>query len=693
MNTKSIVSAVTPAVAMLCLTAPTMAEPAAAAKEPAKAQQTQKADRVDQAVIDAAIAKVYPSLARIHVIMETPKDGRMQKRGGTGSGTIIHKDGYILTNHHVAGNGTRVWVRLSNKTKVDAKVIGTDPQTDLCVIKLNMDQVPANMKPLPVAKFGDFKTLSVGDTVMSMGSPAGVSQSVTLGVVANLEMIAPGNSSGLKQDGETVGDLVRWIGHDAVIYFGNSGGPLVNLRGEIIGVNEIGLGSLGGAIPADIAKYVADELINHGRVRRSWTGLITQPRLESRKTGKGVLTGSVVANSPADLAKLQAGDIITHFDGVEVDATAPEHLPLFNRVVLGTPVGKSVEIRYTRNGKEMKTSLKTVERSKAKGKDTALASWGITARDLTRRSAINLKRESTDGVRISSINKAGAAAAAKPALAPGDIIISVNQQKVLTLADLKKLTAARLDGKSGGVDTLVEFERKGQLLAAVVELGKEPNDSQSAAAERAWVGIQTQVITRQLAELLGISGKKGVRVTQVIPGSKAAEAGLKKGDLLLKLDGQVIRAERERDTAVFDSMIREYPSDETIVFDVIRAGKAKKIKCPLEPAPKSAREYRKLINKTLECTLRAPSKADAKEAEIKQGIYVDSVERAGWASLAGLAGGDVILTIDGKKVTSLEMLEKELADIEKKKSDYIVLLTKRGNLTRFVEIHPIWNSK
>ena len=106
-----------------------------------------------------------------------------------------------------------------------------------------------------------------------------------------------------------------------------------------------------------------------------------------------------------------------------------------------------------------------------------------------------------------------------------------------------------------------------------------------------------------------------------------------------------------------------------------------------------AREYRKLINKTLECTLRDPSKENAKEAEIKEGIYVDSVERAGWASLGGLVGGDVILTIDGKKVTSLEMLEEELASIEKNKNDYIVLLVKHGNLTRFVEIHPIWKSK
>ncbi|MGI9239256.1 MAG: S1C family serine protease, partial [Verrucomicrobiales bacterium] len=261
---------------------------------PAFAQEASPAVSQDQERIDAAIARVYPSLARIHVVSERPRGGRMEKVAGTGSGTIIHEDGFIVTNHHVAGNATRVWVRLSNKEKIDAKVIGTDPQTDLCVIQLNMDQVPDSMKPLPVAEFGDFSTLEVGDTVLAMGSPAGVSQSVTLGVVANLEMIVPNGGGSLRQDGENVGDLVRWIGHDAVIYFGNSGGPLVNLNGEIIGVNEIGLGSLGGAIPADIAKFVTAELIENQRVRRSWSGVLPQPILRSQDDVGGILVGAVV---------------------------------------------------------------------------------------------------------------------------------------------------------------------------------------------------------------------------------------------------------------------------------------------------------------------------------------------------------------------------------------------------------------
>ena len=382
--------------------------------------------RVAQSQIDAAIENVYPSLVRIHVIMESPKDGRMQKHGGTGSGTIIHPDGYILTNHHVAGHGARIWVRLSNKAKVDARVVGTDPQTDLCVIQLDMEQVPDEMLPLPVGKFGDVETLRLGDTVLAMGSPAGVSQSVTVGVVANLEMITPQNRAGVKQDGERVGDLVRWIGHDAVIFFGNSGGPLVNLSGDIVGVNEVGLGSLGGAIPGDVASYVMNELIEHGTVRRSWTGLICQPMLRSASDVDGVLVSAVIEGSPAEDAGFEAGDVVVRFDGVEVRVAEREHLPLFNRVVLGTPVGKRVEVLYKRGGVAKAAQLRTAERSPARAKDFSLPDWGITARDLTLRSAITLERDDTDGVLVSTLSRSGAAASAKPALVARDLIVRVN---------------------------------------------------------------------------------------------------------------------------------------------------------------------------------------------------------------------------------------------------------------------------
>ena len=645
----------------------------------------------EQAKIDAAIAKVYPALVRIHVVATRPSSGRMEKYGGTGSGTIIHKDGYVVTNHHVAGKGSRIWCRLADKTRVDAELIGTDPQTDLCVIKLNMDQIPERLKPLPIGKFGDVDDIEVGDKVLAMGSPAGVSQSVTVGVVANMEMITPENSAGLRQDGERVGDLVRWIGHDAVIYFGNSGGPLVNLDGEIVGVNEIGLGSLGGAIPADIARHVVDELIEHRTVERSWTGIYTQPLLKSfSEDVKGVLVSSVQEDSPGSKADIQPGDVITAFDGVPVDVRTPEHIPLFNRVVLGTPVGKQVQLSILRNGATKVVSLKTEIRSKARGTDIELKSWGVTARDLTTRSAIVMGRKNADGVLISSVSPAGSAADAKPSIRVGDVIKKVDGNPTKTIADLLTVSEKLASGDDE-IKALVEFERGKSLLATVVEIGKELNASRSSAAQKAWIGLNTQVLTRKLAEVVGLKGKKGVRVTNLLPGCQAEKAGFQQGDILLKLDGQVIQAEREKDQNVFKNMIRDYPIDETVEFEIVRNGDKLKIKCVLEPAPKATSEFEIYDDEALEFSARELSQTRTKEIEAEIGVYVEKVERAGWATLAGLSSGDIIKEINDTPITSLKTLKEVMNGIKEHQDEFVVFLVNRNSRTRYIEIHPVWS--
>ncbi len=649
-------------------------------------------DEEKQAAIDAAIAKVYPALVRIHVVAERPRAGRMEKYGGTGSGTIVHPDGYVLTNHHVAGNGTRIWCRMADKSRVDATLIGTDPQTDLCIIKLNMDQIPESSKPLPTAQFGEFNSLEVGDTVLAMGSPAGVSQSVTLGVVANLEMIMPNNTGGLRQDGEKVGDLVRWIGHDAIIYFGNSGGPLVNLQGQIIGVNEIGLGSLGGAIPADIAESVSKNLIDSYSVGRSWTGFYAQPLLKSADEDmSGVLVSGVIEDSPATKAGILPGDIVTKFDGIEVSATAPEHLPLFNRVVLGTPVGKEVSIDIVRDGKQQVIKLTTELRSKAKGKDNELSNWGVTVTDLTRRSAISLGLESTAGVRVTSLAPGGPAAEAKPPLAVGDIIVSVGGQSVETLEQLVAASDSETTDKGkDSVETLIEFRRKTALYATVVDIGKEPKPSKSAAAERAWVGVRTQVLTRKLAEALDLKGTKGVRVTMVLPKTAAEEAGIEQGDVLIKIDDSAIRAEREKDKKVFDSMIREYPVGETVKFTAVRGGEQLTIECLLEAAPQDAAEFDSYEDESLEFKVRKLSKSTVAELEAQRGLIVTRVQRAGWAALAGLASGDVIQEVNDTQIDSLDDLKTQMTAIAERKDEFVVLFVRRGKKTQYIEIHPVW---
>src|SRR6266496_1233592 len=256
-----------------------------------------------RAAVDAAVSKVKPALVRIQVVSTYYVEGREQKHQSVGSGAIITKEGHLVTNHHVAGHGTRFFCTLADREDLEAELVGTDPLTDIAVIKLK----PGSAREFPVATFGDSSEVRVGDHVLAMGSPMALSQSVTLGIISNNEMVMPrffGPFGRMKLDGEDVGLLVRWFGHDAAIYGGNSGGPLVNLKGEVIGINEISLG-LGGAIPGNLARRVAEELIAKGKVRRSFLGLEVQPLLKHTPDLDGVLVGGVLPDSPAAVAGLR----------------------------------------------------------------------------------------------------------------------------------------------------------------------------------------------------------------------------------------------------------------------------------------------------------------------------------------------------------------------------------------------------
>src|SRR5437588_8530862 len=231
-----------------------------------------------RAVVDSAITRMRPALVRIHVVSTEYRDGRELKMQAVGSGAIISKDGFLVTNHHVAGHGARMVCTLWNREEIDAELVGTDPLTDISVLKLK----PRKPREFVAARFGDSSKLAVGDSVLAMGSPMALSQSVTLGIISNVEMIMPrlfGTFGHLRLDGEDVGALVRWIGHDAAIYPGNSGGPLVNLQGEIVGINEIQFG-LSGAIPGNLAHQIADQIIAKGKIQRSWLGIDAQPRFK-----------------------------------------------------------------------------------------------------------------------------------------------------------------------------------------------------------------------------------------------------------------------------------------------------------------------------------------------------------------------------------------------------------------------------
>ncbi|HSP07505.1 MAG TPA: trypsin-like peptidase domain-containing protein, partial [Acidobacteriota bacterium] len=295
------------------------------------AEQTPAADlRVDRA-IDA----VYPALVRIHVVVSDYQGGRAQRFESAGSGVIISADGYVVTNHHVAGKATSIRCVLTSRQEVDATLIGTDPLTDISVLKLNLADLPALRDKLPFARFGSSESLRVGDPVLAMGCPLALSQSVTKGIVSNKELIFSQRFIGpMILDGEDVGLLVKWIAHDAQILPGNSGGPLVNLQGEIVGINEINLGGfgggLGGAIPSELTQSVVQQLIEKGHISRCWVGAEFQPLLKGMLQDRGVLLSTVIPDSPAEKAGLKPGDIIESINGTPVHVRFREELPPLN---------------------------------------------------------------------------------------------------------------------------------------------------------------------------------------------------------------------------------------------------------------------------------------------------------------------------------------------------------------------------
>jgi serine protease Do len=643
-------------------------------------------------LIQTAVDRVYPALVRIDVVTESGGSGRMQKVRGTGSGAIISADGYIVTNHHVAGRGSRITIRMSDREELPATLVGTDPLSDLTVLKFDPGARRDPTAPLPFASFGDSDTLLIGDVVLAMGSPAGLSQSVTQGIVSNLALIPPGGA--FRIEGESVGELVRWIGHDAIIFPGNSGGPLVNLAGEIVGVNEIGVGSLGGAIPAAIAKAVTEEIIATGGVARSWVGMGVQPLLKSLAADEGVVVGSVLPGGPAEQAGIRPGDLITSFHGTPIPAVrSAEDLPDFNRLVFGLPVGTAVTVTGRRDGSPREWTITTAVREPSRPKEVELQPLGLTARDITKVVALERKRPTTAGSLVVGVRNGGGAAEAKPALLGGDIITRLGTRPIARTADLVEAVNAISGQSKEPTPTLVTFVRDAEELIAVVKVGPPSESDRVGRPLRPWLGVQTQVLTREIADALGVAGKQGVRVTHVVPESPAARAALAVGDLLLKLDGRVIPANSPTDTEVFDNLVRQYAVGAEIAFDGLRGGEPLAAKATLVAAPAATGDLDTFKDETFELTVRELPLAERLAEQLPvdaPGVRVTTVQPNGWAALAGIGPGDIIVSIDGQVVRTVADAEQLLTGFRETKPKQVVFFVRRGVGTGFAEVEPRW---
>lgn len=642
---------------------------------------------------DPMLARVFPSIVRIEAIRLRPSDGRLTKQWTAGSGVVISKDGYVVTNCHVTEDGDYFRCYLYDGSHIDARLVGQDPLTDLAVLQIDMSLRAKNAPPLVVAKFGDSTKLQAGEEVFALGSPGFLSQSVTRGIVSNPSLVLPEQTVGrMMLRGEDVGMLVRWILHDARIFGGNSGGPLVDSRGDIIGINEIGLVSLSGAIPSNVAKVVTEQIIKNGKVTRGWSGASVQPRLEADGEPIGVIVSDIVPESPAAKAGLQPGDIVLSADGHKIEGAEEKAVAHFNRLEASQLPGQDFTVDFVRGGQKQVARVKLTPREAARSDDVELRSWGAVVRDLTQRLTREERLPDARGVWLENIQPAGPSGQAEPNLRRGDVLIAVDGQDISTVADLKartdKLTA---DLPNGGMKpVLASVRRDGAIISAVVELRNSNPRNPPTQALKAWLGIASQPLTPKLGTRLGIKADGGARVTRIYPGTKAESSGLKVGDVILTIDGAPVPARRAEDSDVLARLIRQYKADTNAVFSVWREGKTMDVPVSLELQPKPTAEMPWWEDQQLEFSARDLAFDDRVRLQLTpeaKGALIESAVPAGWAALAGLRADDVVKKAAGAPIANLADLKAAREKATTAGPSWWVLLVERRGQTLFVEIN------
>ena len=650
---------------------------------------TARETRPTPARVSKAAALVTPALVRLHVVQVRYDSGREMKSEAAGSGVIFTPEGHVITNHHVAGKAKQIICTMADRTDIDAELVGTDPLTDISVIKL----LPKSPRKFAVAKFGDSSSLKVGDAVLAMGSPLALSQSVTIGIISNTELVMPDLfwPFRFEVEGEDVGSIVRWIGHDAEINPGNSGGPLVNLQGEVVGINEMQFG-LSGAIPGNLARKVAGQLVAHGKVARGWIGLEVQPLLRSDPRQDGALVSDAVPGSPAATAGFASGDILVSLGAQKVSVRVPEELPIFNQMVADLTVGKPVEAVVDRGGKMLTLQVAPEERENVRPHEREFEEWGFTGRNLSQLEAKDLRRDSRDGVMLTSLRPGGPADSAKPRMMENDILLTAAGTPAKTTDDLAAATEQVTKGQAEPIPVVVTFERKALRYMTVVRVGKEKPTEPAHEVRKAWLPVETQVLTREIAEALNLD-KTGVRVTQVYPDSSAEKAGLAVGDFIVAIDGTQIAASRPEHFDVFPATIRRYSVGAEVSLTVIRNNEERTLKVTLEQSPTPAKELPKHEDDLFEFTARDISDTDRAQerwSRAQKGAYVVSVSEGGWAALGHLAVGDIILEVQGQPTPAVAALKEALAKVAGEKPDSVVLHVQRGIHDLYLELKPKW---
>lgn len=411
-------------------------------------------------VVQAGKSRVFPAVVYIRVVREDNDRGEKKAQQISGSGVIISPDGEIATNWHVVDKAQEIRCLLTDGRAMDATVIGSDKDTDLALIKLKMGEgEPA----LPYATFGDSTRLIEGDFVMAMGAPWGLNRSVSIGILSCVRRYLEG-----------ISEYSLWLQTDAAINPGNSGGPLVNVGGEIVGINARGASAsadgLAFAIPSETVQVLLKQIREFGKVNWTWFGLQVQPLRDFNKDTyfegtTGVMVAETDPDSPARAAGIQPRDRLLSVNGVELRGLTEEDLPPVRRLLGLLPKGEPAKFVVERGSEKLAIEVTPREKGAVEGKELALKRWDLTLKEINQFDNPELYFHRNKGVFVLATKYPGNASSA--GLMSNDIVLKIDGKDVTSLLDaesLHKELVGNVDSRSRVVLTVL----RGGLTRQVV---------------------------------------------------------------------------------------------------------------------------------------------------------------------------------------------------------------------------------
>jgi S1-C subfamily serine protease len=450
---------------LYCLAAVLAGAGTAWAAEAAKAEAESPLARLDfRQVISGAKDKVFPAVVYIKCLQETHESGQKISQEVAGSGVIISPQGEVLTNWHVIDKAVEVRCLLLDGRALDAKIVGSDKDVDLALLQL---AVPAGAS-VPYAVLGDSETLKEGDFVMAMGAPWGLSRSVSMGIISCAKRFLPGASQ-----------YSLWLQTDAAISPGNSGGPLVNTAGEVVGVNARGAmsgGDMGFAVPAGIIRDIVAQLRQYGKMNWSWTGLQLQALKDFDRNiyfegTEGVIVAETDPESPARRAGLQARDRLLRIGGRPITALTAEDLPAVRRFIGLLPKHQKVTIDFLRGDKPMTVELEPREKGKVEGAELDCPRWDLTVREINQFDNPDLFFYRDKGVFIYGVKAPGNAGAA--GLRPQDVVVKIDGKDVAALDDVRAIHKQSLEGLKTKTRAIFSVLRNGLVRQVVLDYSRD----------------------------------------------------------------------------------------------------------------------------------------------------------------------------------------------------------------------------